>query len=60
MTKNEKVKSNDITFDKVSIVEAKRYADKKDVCNAILENDRLYTFDEVDNLIEKFMKGSVK
>lgn len=60
MTKNDKVKSNDITFDKDSIIQAKRYADKKDVCNAILEDDKVYTFDEVDKLIEKFMKGSVE
>lgn len=47
-------------FSKEQILSAKKYIDIKDVLNAILKEGQLYTFDEVDELVEKFMKEKVK
>lgn len=46
-------------YGKEQIVSAKRYAGKQDLLNAILESGQAYTFEQVDKLIEKFMKGKV-
>lgn len=55
-------KSEEITINKFSksqIINSKRYRNRRDLLNAILE-DKHYSMDEVDTLIEKFMKGEVK
>ena len=46
-------------YKKDQILTSAKYASKKDVLNALLD-DKEYTLQEVDNLIEKFMKGKVK
>ncbi|HEX2927692.1 MAG TPA: hypothetical protein VHP38_15775 [Ruminiclostridium sp.] len=57
----EKVNNTEIpTFSKEQIISCKRYSDRRDIVNVLLEADKLYSFDEVDNLINKFMKGKVK
>ena len=47
-------------FTKEQILASDKYADRKDVCNAVLPDDFHGTLNEVDVLIEKFMKGKVK
>lgn len=47
-------------FSKEQILSAKKYIDKKDVLSVILKESQLYTFDAVDELVEKFMKEKVK
>lgn len=47
------------TFTKEQIVSAKKYKHKQDVVNVVLKDGQLYTLDEVDDLIEKFMKEKV-
>jgi len=49
-----------IKFTKEQIIKAKKYRDRRDLVNALLVNENSYTLNEVDELIEKFMKGSVK
>lgn len=53
-------KAEAMKYTKEQILSAKKYNHNRDVVNVILENKQLYTLDEVDNLIEKFMKGEVK
>lgn len=48
------------TFTKEQILASKKYADKKDVCNVVLPDDFSGTLNDVDTLIDKFMKGKVK
>lgn len=36
-----------------------RYRGKRDLLDALLKEDKTYTFTEVEELIEKFMKGKV-
>lgn len=45
---------------KHQIVASKRYKDKIDLVNALLEDNKTYKLAEVDELIEKYMKGKVK
>lgn len=47
-------------YGKEQIVLAKRYAGKQDLLNAILKDGQFHSFEQVDELIEKFMKGKVK
>ncbi|MFR4964007.1 MAG: hypothetical protein ACLUCE_10805 [Streptococcus sp.] len=47
-------------FSKEQIVAAAKYRDKRDLVDALLDDKKKYTFETVDNLIEKYMKGQVK
>ncbi len=46
-------------FSKEQLVSSSRYLHRKDLVNALLAEDKLYCFEEVDNMIDKFMKGKV-
>ena len=37
-----------------------RYADRRDLLSVLLEDGKEYTFDQIDGLINDFMKGKVK
>lgn len=57
-----KVNEKDETtkFYKKQLVASKKYSRYKDLLNAVLKDDSTYSIDEVDELIENFMKGKVK
>lgn len=57
-TKNIKIEQEAL-FNKEQILASNKYKYKKDVCNAVIPNDFHGTLNEVDILIEKFMKGKV-
>jgi len=57
--KTDKPRAEVVSFSKEQIVSAKKYIHRKDVVNVVLKNGQLYTLGEVDELIEKFMKGKV-
>lgn len=59
VTKKEKEKVIEATFTKEQLLESKRYKDRKDLINVLLKNEQTYSFKEVDDLIEKYMKGKV-
>lgn len=46
-------------FSKVQIAASDRYKDRKDIVNTLLADNKGYSFEEVDALINKFMKGKV-
>ncbi len=48
---------NQAGFSKEDLVKSKKYQHRRDLLNAILEDDKKYTIQEVDSKIEKFMKG---
>ena len=56
--KTETVKTT--TFSKEQLVSSYKYRHQRDLINVLLADDRLYSFEEVDSLINKFMKGKVK
>lgn len=63
-TRKKKVEGEEVlenvTFSKEQILSSKRYRDKKDLVNVLLKNEKSYSLDQVDDLIDKFMKGKVK
>nr|WP_321026631.1 hypothetical protein [Clostridium neonatale] len=50
----------DSKYTKQQILKSKRYSDKQDLINALLEDNGHYTLSQVDEIINDFMKGEVK
>lgn len=46
-------------FTKVQLMNSKKYAGRKDLIGALLDDGIEYTISQVDEMIEKFMKGKV-
>lgn len=47
-------------FTKAQIVGSQKYERFKDFLNGNLEDDKIYSMQDVDSLLEKYMKGMVK
>ena len=47
-------------FSKDRVLAFRRYAARRDLLSALLEDGKEYTHDQIDRLIEDFMKGKVK
>ncbi len=47
-------------YNKNQLLNSKKYQDKRDILNVILENDKSYSFKEVDKLIFDFFEKRVK
>ena len=45
---------------KEQIAASQRYADRKDLVNAVLADGKKYTFQDVEKTIENYLKGKVK
>ena len=58
----EEIRSQEVEkeFSKEQIVLSNKYRNYKDLVEALLDDKKKYTFETVDNLIEKYMKGQVK
>lgn len=46
-------------YTKDQLAASKKYANRRDLIRALLEDGKTYTLDEVDSLINTFMKGKV-
>lgn len=46
-------------FTKQQLVTSKKYAEKKDLLNALLVDDRSYSMAEVEEILDGFLKGKV-
>lgn len=57
--KAEEANASRISHTKEQILRSERYAKRRDLLSALLENDKQYTLEEVDTAIDKFMKGKV-
>lgn len=55
-----KTEDNNVKHTKESIMSSSKYADCKDVINILLDKDMEYSIDEVDEMIDKFLKGEVE
>ena len=55
-------KKNEIntSFTKEQLYDSKKYEMQKDILGVMLEEDKEYTFYEVDNLIKEFLKREVE
>ena len=47
-------------FSKEQLLSSKKYANRRDLVDALLEDGKEYATDDVDKKIESFMKGKVK
>jgi hypothetical protein len=48
-----------VTYSKQQILGSNKYKNRRDVLGAILTDGKEYTIEEVDSLLDKFMKGKV-
>ncbi len=48
------------SFTKEQLYGSKKYEMQKDILGVMLEDNKEYTFDEVDNLIKEFLKREVE
>lgn len=46
-------------FTKAQLMASNRYASRKDLIGALLDNGKEYTTSQVDGLIKKYLKGKV-
>lgn len=58
--KNIKIERDKPVFIKSDLLKSKRYALKRDILNALLEDGKTYTIEQVDNIIETFLSKEVK
>lgn len=56
----ENAKSEIVKFDKEQICNSVKYSRYKDILSSQLHDDKKYSYDEIDKVIEDFMKGKVK
>ena len=56
----ENVQRTERKFSREQILLAEKYRKRRDLVGALLDDKEKYTFEAVDNLIEKYMKGEVK
>ena len=60
-TKKKQTKQEEVIgFTKEQILASNKYSGRKDVLNVLLDEGIQYTLEQVDSIIEKFMKGKVK
>jgi hypothetical protein len=50
---------NEATFTKQQLIASKKYAEKKDLLNALLVDGKSYSLIEVEETIDGFLKGKV-
>ena len=56
----EEVREAEIKHSKKALLASNRYANRRDVLGVILEDEKDYSTADVDDLLDKFMKGQVK
>lgn len=47
-------------FSKRQLIHTKKYSEKKDILNALLQEGKFYTMNEVDELVIKYLVKEVK
>lgn len=47
-------------FSKIQILASVRFANRRDLVNALLDEEKSYNLETVDKLIENYMKGQVE
>lgn len=57
--KTEDINEKVVRYSKEQLLNSKKYTNRRDALGVILANDKMYTKEEVDSLLEKFMKGKV-
>lgn len=58
-TKKTETIKEESKFTKEQILSSTKYANRRDALGVILSDDKTYTQEQVDTLLDKFMKGKV-
>lgn len=58
MEKNQEI--IEVKYSKEQILKSKKYANRKDILAVILEENKIYSHEEIEKEIDKFMKKEVK
>ena len=59
--KNETIlKKEEALFTKEQILASEKYANRRDLADALLEDGKSYKMETVDKMMENFLKGKVK
>ncbi len=58
-TENNSESKTKNTYTKDQILTSEKYAKRRDLVNALLEDDKEYIIMDVDAMMEKFLKGKV-
>lgn len=56
----EKIEKQNTKFSKEQILSSKQYVGRKDLLEAILEDGKAFSKQEIEQKIQQFMKGTVK
>lgn len=59
-TDDAKTKQTEQRFSKEQILASGKYVNRRDLVDALLDEEKSYTFETVDDMIEKYKKGRVK
>lgn len=59
-TDEAKTKQTGQRFSKEQILASGKYVNRRDLVDALLDEEKSYTFETVDGMIEKYKKGRVK
>lgn len=54
------VEQTEPKFSKSQLVKCGKYRNRRDLVDALLDDNKKYTMKQVDTMIENFMKGKVK
>ena len=52
--------ADESVFTKAALVSSKRFAHKRDLVSAMLEDGKEYTIEQVESMIHNYLKGEVK
>ena len=57
--KTDEIKQEVVSYTKEQILASNKYKNRRDAVGVVLADGKSYTLDQVDSLLEKFMKGKV-
>lgn len=60
MAKSSAAEKTAAKYTKGQLIGSKRYAKRRDLLGAILDDGQQYTIEEVETAIDRYMKGKVK
>ena len=49
-----------VKYSKEQLIRSERYMRRRDLLGVLLQDGKVYTLEEVDTLLDNFMKGKVK
>lgn len=52
--------TKELKYTKESILNSKKYSERKDILSVILKEDEEYTSHDIDDILNKFMKGAIE